>query len=141
MLRLPFRRKHPDWPEWQRTTFEATQQPDYQLRVHTALDHRGNIGVLLGPPSGNLAAIDLDDDALVEEFLALNPALKETLRSRGARGCQLWIRMLGNYPQKVYKLKKIDGTECANGAAAKGNRLFWASIRTAPMKRESNTGG
>lgn len=107
LLPLPFKQKKPPKDGWQLTTFEATQEPDYQKELHTA-GRRGNIGVLL---TGGLATIDIDDDQFMEEFLALNPRLAETLRSRGARGCNLWIKPVGDYPARIYFLKKRDGTD------------------------------
>ena len=34
----------------------------------------------------------------MKEFLALNPALKDTLTTSAARGANLWFKMRGNYP-------------------------------------------
>ncbi len=59
----------------------------------------GNIGVVQGEPSGGIGSIDIDDDRGPEEFLALNPGLKDTLRSRGARGCNVWFYPQGNVPR------------------------------------------
>jgi hypothetical protein len=108
LLPIPFRSKSPGWPGWQNTSFERTRQPDYQTRLDEAISRRGNIGVLLGAPSENLVAIDFDNDALIERFLALNPKLSGTLRSRARRGCQFWLRIMGDYPLKVQSLKIND---------------------------------
>jgi hypothetical protein len=108
LLPIPFRSKSPRWPGWQNTSFETTRKPDYQASLDEAIKRRGNIGVLLGPPSENLVAIDFDNDALIERFLALNPKLAGTLRSRARRGCQLWLRLKGEYPAKVHSLKIND---------------------------------
>src|SRR5260221_1442469 len=59
-----------------------------------------NTGVLLGMPSGNLVALDLDLEPDVQSFLDDNPGFEKTLRTRGARGCQLWFYVRGNYPQE-----------------------------------------
>src|ERR1700751_656521 len=48
----------------------------------------GNLAVKLGPISGDLFTIDLDFDELVEPFIELNPKLRETLRTKGQKGCQ-----------------------------------------------------
>jgi predicted ArsR family transcriptional regulator len=71
----------------------------------------GNIGVLLGPASGDLVAIDIDTDSEVDPFLVLNPKLRTTLRTRGSKGCQIWVRITDRYPaSKVSSKKKIPGT-------------------------------
>ena len=72
----------------------------------------GNIGVALGGKSGNLIALDVDDDTLVESFLALNPFLRDTLQTHGARGGVFWLRMAGAYPAKTIKLKNHSGDDC-----------------------------
>ena len=58
-----------------------------------------NIGVSLGVRSDHLCTIDCDNDDSLEEFLNLNPLLRETLISRGARGGNIWIRFSGGYPK------------------------------------------
>ena len=60
---------------------------------------QGNIGVALGSNSGGVCSIDLDSNAWVDTFLAANPALQRSLRTRGARGCNLWVRCAGIYRQ------------------------------------------
>ena len=85
--------KRPAIADWQKTTVERMDDPDYLAQLES-----GNIGVLLGSPSNGLCAIDIDDDKAVEPFLALNPTLRNTLRSKGARGAQLWIQLEGEYP-------------------------------------------
>jgi P4 family phage/plasmid primase-like protien len=61
----------------------------------------GNVGVLLGAASRSVVAltgvryvlvsIDIDSDEGMEAFLALNPGLGRTLRTRGRRGGNLWL--------------------------------------------------
>src|SRR5262245_20270488 len=75
LLPLPKSAKGPNWTGWERATFESTQAPAYQRRLADALRRGGNIGVLLGPASGNLCAIDVDTDDEVEPFLTLNSRL------------------------------------------------------------------
>lgn len=65
----------------------------------------GNIGVIQGDPSGGIASLDIDCDGDDEEFLALNPELRETLRSRGARGSNVWFYPEGEVPPSC-KLKR-----------------------------------
>ena len=97
--------KSPKWRRWQKTTIESMDDPRYLKN----LANDRNIAVLTGEPSGGLCSIDIDDDEAVEPFLALNPPLKETLRSRGQRGCNLWVRVDGSYPGMAV-LKRNDGT-------------------------------
>jgi hypothetical protein len=64
---------------------------------------------LLGRASGDLISIDFDSDELLEEFLTLNPAFRETLISKsGARGGNVWLRIEGEYPRTSHVLR-IDG--------------------------------
>ena len=51
--------------------------------------NRSAVGVLLG---NGIYAIDVDSDELANQFLELNPGLRNTLRTKGARGCQFWIK-------------------------------------------------
>jgi hypothetical protein len=93
------------WKGWQNTTIEMMRDPRYRRTLGKA----ANLAVLLGASSGGLCTIDIDDDASIEPFLMLNPKLRETLRSRGKRGCNLWVRMQGDYP-RTYPLKGRDGS-------------------------------
>jgi hypothetical protein len=58
-----------------------------------------NIAVYLGQASGGLCAIDFDVDADLDAFLAANPLLQQTTRSRGSRGAMLWVRIEGRFPR------------------------------------------
>lgn len=97
--------KAPHWNRWQNTRIDMMSNERY-LRN---LANDRNIAVLTGEPSGGLCSIDIDDDDSVEPFLALNPALQKTLMSRGRRGCNLWVRIEGEYP-RVRPLKRRDGS-------------------------------
>lgn len=116
LLPIPLGKKGPIFDKWQETTFERTQEPDYQADLSAAIDRKGNIGVLL---TEGLVTVDVDDDSLVEEFTAKLPL---TLCSKGKRGCNFWLRMTGPYAngQNVYKLKsgeKVIGEwRCGPGA-------------------------
>jgi hypothetical protein len=88
---------------WQTFTVARMREPEYLAR----LNHGRNIGVLLG---NGRVTIDLDRDETVEPFLDLNPRLRETLRSRRKRGCNLWLRIKGEYP-KSCKLRARRGEE------------------------------
>ncbi len=95
--------KKPIPKKWQKLTpADMTQNYLAKLAGH-------NIGVVLGSASNGICSIDLDCDDDVEPFLALNPALRDTLRTRGSRGCNVWIRVLGTYPDSA-KLKRTDGS-------------------------------
>lgn len=58
-----------------------------------------NIAVYLGQSSGGLCSIDFDRDEDMATFLALNPKLAATTRSRGSRGGMIWMRIQGEYPE------------------------------------------
>jgi P4 family phage/plasmid primase-like protien len=108
--------KGPTWKGWQKTTYGAMATPDFEKRLLNAANRGGNIGVILGKASQDLVAIDVDDDALVEVFLTLNPKLKDTLRTRGSKGCQIWIQITDDkYPEAYF---------CWN-RGAKENALEW----------------
>jgi phage/plasmid-associated DNA primase len=105
LLWLPLGFKRPDssFTGWQKTTISDTLEPAYQAKLA-----EGNIGVLVGDPSGGICSIDIDHDDEVEPFLELNPILATTLRSKGKRGCNLWVQMAGDYP-KAGKLVTNEG--------------------------------
>ena len=70
----------------------------------------GNIAVLTGPNSGNLISIDLDDDEAADRFYQLNSALCDTtIQTSGARGCNYWFRIEGEYPTGPQKFKDEKG--------------------------------
>jgi len=75
----PFGKAMEGWPSF---TTTKMQEPEYLAH----LNHGTNVGVLLGD---GRATIDLDRDESVEPFLNLNPQLRETLKSRRKRGCNL----------------------------------------------------
>jgi P4 family phage/plasmid primase-like protien len=113
LLAIPLKEKKPVSTGWPKLTYKDTQKAEYQRMLEHTIKQGGNIGVLLGPASGYLFTIDVDDDQLAEEFLAHNPTLAQTLRSRGRRGFQLWVRPKpeSDYPKSkaVYDLKTTDG--------------------------------
>ena len=114
LLPIPLKKKGPDTPGWQKVTYQQTLDTSYRAQLIAAIERQGNIGVLLGPASERLLAFDLDSDAAVDEWLGRLPWLKNTLRSRGKRGCQFWFRLEPGcqYPngKAVFKLKR-DGQE------------------------------
>jgi hypothetical protein len=101
--------KQPVAKGWQKKTL-ADMTPEYLAKLNG-----GNIGVALGKASGGLCAIDIDDDRMVQGFLDLNPGLADTFRTHGARGCQFWIRVKGDYPP-TRKLGDGAGEFRANGS-------------------------
>ena len=113
LLPIPYGTKGPIFKGWQKATFKGTQKSErYQSELKAACAQGGNIGVLLGPNSGGICAIDIDTDDEVEAFLKLNPKLAGSLRTRGAVGCQIWIKIIGPYPERVIRSPlKIPGTD------------------------------
>lgn len=86
---------------WQSLSLQETQNASY-VREFGKLS---NVGVVLGKPSNNLCTIDLDSDEALTEFRILNPWTTTTLLTKGRRGGNFWVRVLGDYP----KLTKIAG--------------------------------
>lgn len=121
LLPVPRGKKGPKVDGWQKTTIDEMDDPEYLKQVGA-----GNIGVLLGRASGGLCAIDIDDDAGVEPFLELNPALRRTLRTHGARGAQIWIRIEGEYP-KLVKLKTNEGNNWGEWRADGGQSIIYGT--------------
>jgi hypothetical protein len=79
--------------DFTQVTLKDMADPGYRRKLA-----EGNIGVVQGEASGGIGSIDIDDDAGAQEFLALNPDLGETLRTRGARGCNIWFYPEGDVP-------------------------------------------
>jgi hypothetical protein len=75
--------------------FEATQTPAYRFALASG---EFNIAVYLGQMSGGLCALDFDRDEDLAAFLAVNPVLATTTRSRGSRGGMVWLRVTGEFP-------------------------------------------
>ena len=75
--------------------FEGTKTPAYRALFDS---EPRNIAVYLGKASGGLCAIDFDADEDLAAFLAVNPKLVRTTRSRGSRGGMVWLRIDGEYP-------------------------------------------
>jgi hypothetical protein len=105
---------------WSRLTPACMTDPRHlaKLRSH------GNLGVGLGPASGNLGTIDIDLSDAVEPFLARNPRIAPTLRSYAVRGCNLWVRIIGECPPSR-KIELDDGQAWGEWRAA-GNQTIIA---------------
>lgn len=99
LLRIPKGKKGPLDKGWDQTTWDDTQEPEYQEDLR-----RGNVGVLLGSASrledlsGRylLCSVDVDTDEELPAFLALNPKLGDTLVTRGRRGGNVWLWVLAD---------------------------------------------
>ena len=102
LLRIPRGKKGPLDKGWDQVTWDDTRSPEYQEELR-----RGNVGVLLGSasryedPSGtyHLCSIDADTDEGLQDLLALNPRLQDTLVTQGRRGGNVWVWVLEeSYP-------------------------------------------
>ncbi len=102
LLPIPAGEKGPRLKGWQKLTIFA-MNANYLER----LNHGQNIGVLLGSPSFGLCSIDIDSDDHFKTFLELNSKLRDTLNSRGARGGNIWVRIIGEYPSSC-KIRLAD---------------------------------
>ena len=65
---------------------------------HLKMLEHSNIAVKVGSASSGLCSIDIDDDSQYLAFLNLNPALKETLQTKGQRGGNIWVFIKGYCP-------------------------------------------
>ncbi len=106
LLRCDKGEKGPRWRGWQNVRINLMHNECY-LRE---LGNDQNVAVLLGSASGGLCTVDIDADEAIEPFLALNPQLAQTLRSRARRGCNLWLRIEGSFPGSA-ALKRQDGSD------------------------------
>jgi hypothetical protein len=103
---------------WQKRTQDSMRDENY-LR---SFDGK-NIGVLLGRVSDGLCTIDLDTDDQVEPLLDANPCLRNTLRTKRIRGCNIWIYVEGELPAST-KLRA--GGEVIGEWRAGGNQtVIW----------------
>jgi hypothetical protein len=84
-----------DRRKWKHIQLTSTNDDRYSAQLEKA----GNIGVALGKVSNGLVTIDLDSNYHVAPLLGLNPPLAGTLRTAASRGCNIWLRCSGEYPQ------------------------------------------
>ena len=96
-----YRSKKPRYRFWRGLDYARCLTKDL-LKIY---DGETNIAVVQGEPSSGLISIDFDEAKALKEFLALNPALKDTLTTSAARGANLWFKMQGSYP-KLTLLKR-----------------------------------
>ncbi len=120
LLPVPDRQKGCKIKGWSKLTAACMSDPKHSAKL---LAH-GNLGVGLGEQSGGLCSIDIDLDEEVDGFLRRNPKLAVTLRTIGARGCNLWVRILGPYPRAA-KLTRTDGSPWGEWRAT-GNQTIIA---------------
>jgi len=90
---------------WPKTTWEQTQTSAYQKRLK-----QSDVGVLQGKAGDGYCSIDCDTDNAADELIAANPRLAGTLHTRGARGCNVWVRIEGEIP-KSCKIKDSIGQQ------------------------------
>jgi hypothetical protein len=104
LLALPKGKKKPTI-NWSRLSHDRMKDAPYLEKLEA-----GNIAVILGKKSDDLCSIDFDSDDWLELFLKVNernPAIVKTLRTRGKRGGNVWIRCRGAYPLKTQFLKVL----------------------------------
>jgi hypothetical protein len=130
-------KKKPSFNAWQTTTLADMDRPEHLRKFGP----KHNIGVLLGAPSNGLCSIDLDGDEHIEPFLSANPRLRETLRTKRSRGCNLWVRIVGDYPpikDLVHpQLKNDKGAPLDVGEwrSTGGQTLIAGSVNGVPYRR------
>ena len=84
----------PTTKDWIHTPKARMQDPEYLRGLES-----GNIGVLLGKPSGNLVTINIDDDHAFGKFLKINIFYSQnTFITKGKRGGNIWFRLIGKLP-------------------------------------------
>jgi len=98
-----FRTKRPRLIGWNELTPDKLDY-SYWKAFRDSIVEGGNLSVLLGPVSGDLVTIDIDRDELVEKLLAVNPLLRDTLCTKGNKGCQFWFRVRGPYWTKIRRI-------------------------------------
>lgn len=110
LLPIPLGQKWPIFTDWQKLRVGDNKR--YRDELITSITRGGNIGVLLGPASARIIALDLDADDLIDKWLARHPWLADTFRTKGKRGCQFFFRLEDGceYPngKAVYPLKEND---------------------------------
>lgn len=114
-------RKNPTLHGWEKIGLTAMQNPKYLATLES-----GNIGLLTGEPSGGMCALDFDADADADAFLAVNPLLAGSFRSRGARGCQVWARIVGSFPTSG-DAKDAAGRKVAEWRASGRQSIVWGT--------------
>jgi Bifunctional DNA primase/polymerase, N-terminal len=87
---------------WQRLT---VQESVSKKAIQLFTDKTKGIGIVLGKASTGLCSIDCDSEEALAEFLEANPSFRYSFISRGARGANVWVRIIGPCPQLKPLLK------------------------------------
>lgn len=117
--------------KWAHTTIERMEDPRYLAQLA-----EGNIGVALGDKSAGLCSLDIDCDVELSEFLELNSAIGNTLRSRGRRGGNLWWQVAPPYPPLT--LLKRRGKAWGEWRSTGGQTIIYGTHPTGPEYRIVN---
>ena len=104
LLPIPSGTKGPKLKGWQKLTLADMTQEHLD-----SLNRGNNIGVLLGAASQGLCTIDGDTSEGLQTLLESNPCFRTSLMSKGARGGNVWLRIMGDFP-KSSKLINADGS-------------------------------
>lgn len=104
LLPVKYGDKRPSVRGWQNLTTAAMED-----RQHLDALLGSNIGVLLGRASSGLVSIDFDDETYGQKFFDANSALAAGLVTKGARGCNFWLRLTGEIPAS-FNLRNRDGS-------------------------------
>ena len=91
-------------------TMESTHR-----RLYRAMLEESNVAIRLGFDSGGFCAFDFDDDDSLAAFLAVNPGLATSARWKGKRGCQIGVRILGEYPKSCAHRSTTEFVEAKDG--------------------------
>ena len=104
LLKVKSGEQMPTTKDWLHTPIDRMHDTAYLQKLED-----GNIGVLLGKPSGNLVTINIDDDHAFKKFLAINIFyLQNTFITKGKRGGNIWFRLIGRLPA-LGTIKDSDG--------------------------------
>ncbi|MCB1064288.1 MAG: hypothetical protein KDN20_15400 [Verrucomicrobiae bacterium] len=117
LIQVAWGEKRPIQKEFQKLDVEVMRDPE-----HLRMLEGSNIGILVGPASGNLISIDFDEEEAEKEFCEANPDIVETVRSKGSRGANYWYLISGDYVDKIVKLKR-DGAEVGEWRGGGGHTV------------------
>lgn len=93
LLQIRYGDKRPTTKGWPFITWKQSQEESYQKSLINS-----NIGIHCGDQSNGLCSIDLDSEESQKIFIDLNPKLKNTVKTKGSRGCNYWVKIKGNCP-------------------------------------------
>ncbi|MHC1770110.1 MAG: hypothetical protein AB9869_38480 [Verrucomicrobiia bacterium] len=112
LIRIPWGMKGPRDVGWQNTPFELMLDYDYRRELED-----GNIGLLCGLdrdavnksliPNLLTIGLDADDDDFADMTMKLNPALKDTFTSYGARAPKWFFHLPGELADRLGQSTKI----------------------------------